>query len=234
MFVTEALQVWSVATGGKFTFQVVQKYDESNINLIWRRVDRKSLGLCHTEWKNNQIFSAEVEIGISDGTLHAAYNNTDEVKHTIIHEIGHAIGMPHSPYQADIMYVPHQYGVVEISPRDSNTAKWLYSFDPSYNYKFNLPEYGLPATATIDEMIMAIENPAGLVNHQASKGMQGRGKQIAANSPGSVSASKPVPKGLSINDQQQLLMNRNLYNLSLQNIKVDIHQKMKEFKDNGG
>lgn len=56
----------------------------------------------------NQLYSAEVSIGLTEGLVHADYMDEGEVYHTILHEIGHAVGLGHSPFKKDIMYTPHQ------------------------------------------------------------------------------------------------------------------------------
>lgn len=145
--VYDAFETWNRVSEDAVRFQFVSKLDESQVDVNWRRVDRKSLG--HCEYMVNAqslIYSAEIKIGLSDGILHAAYNAMDEVKHTILHEVGHAIGLlGHSDGPADIMYVPHQYGVVQLSERDIQTLCTLYRLPPAFNYvamgkKFNLRE----------------------------------------------------------------------------------------------
>ena len=45
--VLDAFNVWSSATGGKLRFRVTNVLLESNINVDWKRVDRKALGHCY-------------------------------------------------------------------------------------------------------------------------------------------------------------------------------------------
>ncbi len=126
--IQKALNTWQQASQNKCRFQLVSNLNDSQINLEWKRVDRKSLGYCLFNFDNQaRLYSAEVQIGLSDGILHAQYMDENEVYHTILHEIGHALGLGHSPYTSDIMYTPHQYGTVNLSPRDINSVRWLYN-----------------------------------------------------------------------------------------------------------
>ena len=151
--VIRALETWSNVSRNKVRFQIVNTMYESQINLEWKRVDRQALGHCYFHFDNaSRLYSAEVQIGISDGLLHQEYMNDNEVFHTILHEIGHAVGLGHSPYKSDIMYTPHQYGVVNLSKNDALTVQWLYNFpyglspdEIAKNYTFG--------TSNLDEII---------------------------------------------------------------------------------
>lgn len=145
--VYDAFNLWRELTGERVRFQFVATYNDSQIDVSWRRVDRKSLGHCqYLVNEQGLLYSAEIKIGISDGILHAAYNDMDEVRHTILHEVGHALGLiGHSDHDQDIMYVPHQYGVTDLSPRDIDTLVTLYQLPPVFDFvamgrKFKLDE----------------------------------------------------------------------------------------------
>jgi Matrixin len=153
----DAFTAWKRLTNGAVKFQRVLSLNESQINLIWRRVDRKSLGHCKTEWNaKGQIFGAEISIGLSDGLLFAQYNSPIEVKHTILHEVGHALGiLGHSEDATDIMYVPHQYGVADLTARDVRTVEWLYSLPVGCHVPTEAHRLGLKPENTMVDFLEA-------------------------------------------------------------------------------
>lgn len=128
--VIKACQEWERVSQGKVKFNIVDNLLSSNINVEWRRIDRKALGHCQFSYDaNNRLYGAEVSIGLSDGVMCQRYMAEEEVYHTILHEFGHALGLGHSPYDTDIMYTPHKYGVVSLSKRDITTLQWLYKLN---------------------------------------------------------------------------------------------------------
>ena len=87
--------------------------------------------------------------------LHQQYQDENEVYHTILHEIGHSLGLGHSPYQSDIMYTPHRYGVVSLSQRDANSIQWLYKLPYGTSIQELSQKHGIHSS-DIDDIIMKI------------------------------------------------------------------------------
>ena len=127
---------------------------DSNINVEWKRVDRKSLGSCTFNYdKLGRYYSAELSIGLSDGILHHQYMDENEVFHTLVHEIGHSVGLGHSKTKGDIMYVPHEYGVTNISKNDLTTLRWLYKFPVGKTQEEILSMHSSYKARNIDELV---------------------------------------------------------------------------------
>lgn len=153
--VLEAMAEWTRISNQKVRFKTVTRLQDSQINIAWRRVDRRSLGHCEFMInKQGVLYSAEIQIGISDGMLHAQYNDVGEVRHTILHEFGHAIGLlDHSDHPDDMMYVPHQYGVTRLSERDGETVRTLYTLPMGFDYLSAGAKLQLPPPFTLDDVL---------------------------------------------------------------------------------
>lgn len=154
--VKQALEAWQKASNGRISFKIVGTLLESNVNIEWKRVERQALGYCTFQTdQNNRLYSAEVQIGLTEGLVHAQYMDDDEVYHTILHEIGHALGLGHSPYTTDIMYTPHQKGVKRLSKNDKLTLKWLYILPQGATPAEIASKYGTSGS-DIDEIVKKI------------------------------------------------------------------------------
>lgn len=210
--VIDAFNTWESVSNGKFSFRLVNKLNDSLINIEWRRVDIKSLGNCNFVFDNeSRLYSAEVQIGISDGIIHRQYMDENEVFHTILHEIGHAIGLGHSDNKNDIMYTPHQYGVVKLSQRDINSAKWLYELPYGSSAKSLSDAYGINCD-NIDDIILYL-----------SEGKKESKFQKLLKTP-----QKPSRK---LEEDQEKLAQMKKFQMSIQNITLpkDIADKFKKF-----
>ena len=157
--VMDALNAWVAASSGKFQYKITNVLLESHMNIDWKRVERTALGHCYTNFDaNGRLCGAEVSIGLSDGIIHQQYMAENEVYHTILHEIGHGLGLGHSPYKTDIMYTPHQYGVTSLSPNDVNSIKWLYTLPANMNVKEFCAKNGLSHSTNLDSVLFKLDS----------------------------------------------------------------------------
>ena len=209
--VIRALQEWEKVGQGKFSFVITNTLTDSQMNVEWRRVDIKSLGNCSYNFDNeSRLYSAEVSIGISDGIIHRKYMDENEVYHTILHEIGHALGLGHSPNTNDIMYTPHQYGQIKLSNRDINTVRWLYSLPDGTSLESLNRTYSLDCN-NIDDIIMKITN-----------------REVTSNFEKTLRSIKIPQRDLE--EEQDKLAQIKKFHMSIQNVKLpkEIADKFKD------
>ena len=153
--IIDGFNLWEQKSNGLVSFERTMNLYDSNINIEWKRVDRKSLGSCTFNFdKLGRYYSAELSIGLSDGILHHQYMDENEVFHTIVHEIGHSVGLGHSKTKGDIMYVPHEYGVTNISQNDLATLRWLYKMPVGKTQNEILTQYSNYGATSVDDLIL--------------------------------------------------------------------------------
>lgn len=123
-----AFDEWSKASNGKITFEYVDKLEGCDIECHWPLRSSSGIELGHAE-----------PVVDSNGVRHASMTmqttslevpTPPELMHILcLHEIGHALGLCHSPNPADIM------GPLTLSEgltqRDKNTLSHLYRDDIS-------------------------------------------------------------------------------------------------------
>lgn len=200
--VRRALDEWQAATKGKVSFRIVDTLLESNVNIEWKRVERKALGYCNFSFDAQQrLYGAEVSIGLTEGKVHADYMDENEVYHTILHEIGHAIGLGHSPFKSDIMYTPHQRGVNKVSSGDVLTVNWLYR---------------LPQGASVSEIASRYRTGGSDVDEIIAKVMDGSAESEFER----VKKDVKAPPNRDLLEEQENIANLKKYHLALQNLQI--------------
>lgn len=210
-FVRQALDEWHKISNGKVSFIIVDNLLSSQINIDWQRVQRQALGHCVFQYdRNNRLYSAEVMIGLTEGLVHADYNNDDEVYHTILHEIGHAIGLGHSYFKNDIMYTPHQKGISHVGPGDKLTVNWLYTFPQGKTVNEIASKYQIGGS-DLDEVVAKIISKHAKTEFEKVK--DGISEQPERNL---------LQEAQNIGDLKK-------YNMSLQNIQIsaDLQEQIK-------
>ena len=211
--VAEAINTWESVSGGLFSFVLAPTLNDSQMNIEWRRVDRKSLGNCTFSYDNDsRLYSAEVSIGISDGILHQKYMDDNEVYHTILHEIGHSLGLGHSPNPDDIMYTPHQYGKINLSQRDKDTVQWLYKLPLGASVESLNKTYST-SYSNIDDIVLHITNGGAVSEFQRT-----------------MNSIKNPSRDLE--EEQKKLAQMKKFHLSIQNVKLpkELADKFKDMK----
>lgn len=201
-FVKRALDEWHKVSNGKVSFIIVDNLMSSNINVDWKRVERQALGHCYFQYdKANRLFSAEVAIGLTEGLVHADYMDEEEVYHTILHEIGHAVGLGHSPFKKDIMYTPHQKGIMHVGEGDRLSINWLYTFPQGKTVAEIASKYGVSGS-DIDEVVSRI------ITKQTKTDFEKVKDTIAPQ------------EQRNLLDESENIANLRKYHMTLQNIKI--------------
>ncbi len=210
----KAFETWAEISEGLVSFEFVNTLYDSQINLEWKRVERKSLGYCTFSYDTKKrIFSAEVSIGLSDGILHGEYQNMEEVYHTILHEVGHSLGLGHSPFKEDIMHVPHQYGVKELSEIDKKTLRYLYKMPAAHTAPEAIKRICNEPFSSLDEMVMYMEGHYKMPQQQSVQASSSSNSED-----GNYGADYEQQRDLV--KEQEMIADLNLYKMSLQNIRI--------------
>lgn len=204
-YVKQALDEWHKVSNGKVSFVIVDTLLQSNVNIDWKRVEREALGCCYFQYdKANRLYSAEVSIGLTEGLVHADYMDEGEVYHTILHEIGHAIGLGHSPFKKDIMFTPHQKGVLHVGQGDRLSINWLYTFQQGKTVNEIASKYGVSGS-DLDEVVARIISKQAKTEFEKVKdGVNGAQGQPSRN----------------LLEESETIANLRKYHMSLQSIKI--------------
>lgn len=115
-------------TGVPVRFDLHADSSAAEVRFVWRtKFDIDRTGETDLEWdRDGHLRTAVVTIATFDPRGHAL--GPDDVRVVALHEIGHLIGLDHSPDSTDLMFA--KAVVRDLSERDIRTAQLLYQLAP--------------------------------------------------------------------------------------------------------
>ena len=107
-------------------FNQIYLPNSADIIIKWAKVGRVFEGMCkYPSVINGIIKKISIDIGLPNE--YSPKNTTNEsIFATMMHELGHALGLGHGVEVDDIMYVPHQKNISSPSENDLYILKKIY------------------------------------------------------------------------------------------------------------
>lgn len=126
--IKSSFSAWEKALNGKIKFKFTTiNYTNSEIFIKFapHGLQDNKLGYCLTKTWQQVITKANIIVGL---------NEPEHIETTILHEIGHALGLRHSANKLDIMYAINQPNIKTLSQNDINIIRLLYELPIDANF----------------------------------------------------------------------------------------------------
>jgi hypothetical protein len=110
----------------RFTF--VDDIGAADIPVVWMREASGDwyIAYCGYRVDDRQRRRSDFRILVATHDERKPFSLAD-LHHVMLHEVGHALGLLHSPYEDDLMYTGGSWNAKAISPRDRETLRLLYA-----------------------------------------------------------------------------------------------------------
>lgn len=120
---------WQSATNKFVTFTFVDSPDNADITADFvEQLPGKAVGVCKTSYSyrtGQETIITKAEINLANKNMYERILTDDEYYRVMLHEIGHALGLPHSEKLNSIMK-PYSNQIINISIDDRKALKELY------------------------------------------------------------------------------------------------------------
>jgi len=99
---------------------------DAHFAVVWRRIlESNRIGVAHTRWSAaTGLQVVHIELSTRSPFGRGEVIDPEQVRLTAAHEMGHALGLPHSPTPQDVMYPSNT--ATSLSAQDYRTMESLY------------------------------------------------------------------------------------------------------------